>query len=163
YLALQSRELLLEPAVADAALKAADDAGLRAAPTLVYLSKLEARPRRWFLAGPARRIPRGVAAPDPAPRPPLRPLPPQRPTGPGPPRGPPHPRGRRAAPAPHAGPADAAAAGARRPGHAHLQAAGAPAGTPPRPHGGLPLRRRRADERTRRRPRPDAGLPRHHR
>src|SRR5579884_3473274 len=40
YLSLESRQLLLEPAVARAALAAAGDADLRAAPTLVYLCKL---------------------------------------------------------------------------------------------------------------------------
>jgi putative ABC transport system permease protein len=38
YLSLESRQLLLEPAVADAAMAAAKDAHLRAAPTLVYLA-----------------------------------------------------------------------------------------------------------------------------
>jgi ABC-type antimicrobial peptide transport system permease subunit len=43
YLSLESRQLILEPAIADAALEAADEAGLRAAQTLVYLCKLEAK------------------------------------------------------------------------------------------------------------------------
>lgn len=38
YLSLESRQMLLEPAVADAAAAAAKEAGLRAAPTLVYLA-----------------------------------------------------------------------------------------------------------------------------
>jgi ABC-type antimicrobial peptide transport system permease subunit len=38
YLSLESQQLLLEPAVVEAALGAAKDAGLRAAPTLVYLA-----------------------------------------------------------------------------------------------------------------------------
>lgn len=38
YLSLESKQLLLEPAVAEAAVAAAEDAGLRAAPTLVYLA-----------------------------------------------------------------------------------------------------------------------------
>jgi ABC-type lipoprotein release transport system permease subunit len=38
YLSLESRQMLLEPAVAEAAMAAANDAGLRAAPTLVYLA-----------------------------------------------------------------------------------------------------------------------------
>src|SRR5262249_23455442 len=38
YLGLESRQMLLEPAVGDAALRAAQDVGLRAAPTLVYLA-----------------------------------------------------------------------------------------------------------------------------
>ncbi len=38
FLSLESKQLLLEPVVAEAALAAARDAGLRAAPTLVYLA-----------------------------------------------------------------------------------------------------------------------------
>ena len=38
YLSLESRHLLLEPAVVEAALAAAKESGLRAAPTLVYLA-----------------------------------------------------------------------------------------------------------------------------
>src|SRR5260370_30814084 len=38
YLSLESAHVLLEPAVAEAALDAAKDVGLRAAPTLVYLA-----------------------------------------------------------------------------------------------------------------------------
>jgi ABC-type antimicrobial peptide transport system permease subunit len=38
YIDLESRQMLLEPAIGDAALKAVADAGLRAAPTLVYLA-----------------------------------------------------------------------------------------------------------------------------
>jgi putative ABC transport system permease protein len=42
YLSLESRQLILAPEVSSAALTAAKDAGLEAAPTLVYLTKLEA-------------------------------------------------------------------------------------------------------------------------
>jgi hypothetical protein len=38
YLSLESRQMLLDPAVAEAALAAAKETGLRAAPTLVYLA-----------------------------------------------------------------------------------------------------------------------------
>src|SRR5207302_7622163 len=38
YVSLESRQMLLEPAVADAAQRAATKTGLRAAPTLVYLA-----------------------------------------------------------------------------------------------------------------------------
>jgi ABC-type antimicrobial peptide transport system permease subunit len=47
YLSLESRQMLLEPAVAKAALDAATDAHLRAAPTLVYLANsISAGPKK---------------------------------------------------------------------------------------------------------------------
>lgn len=65
YLSLESRQLLLSPAMIEAAQRAAKDTGLRAAPTLVYLARVEA-------AG--RRIAGVVAALDPADHPPLGPF-----------------------------------------------------------------------------------------
>jgi ABC-type antimicrobial peptide transport system permease subunit len=70
YLALVSNQLLLTSDVADAALRAARETGLRAAPTLVYLCRIQAGDRR--IAGV-------VAALDAAQPPPLGPfLPPGR-------------------------------------------------------------------------------------
>ena len=46
YLSLESRQLILEPAIAKAALAAAEEAGLHAAPTLVYLCKLSVGDKR---------------------------------------------------------------------------------------------------------------------
>jgi ABC-type antimicrobial peptide transport system permease subunit len=67
YLSLESRQLLLEPAVADAALRAAKESGLRAAPTLVYLANT--------IAANGGEIPYSiVAALDPAEKPPLGPF-----------------------------------------------------------------------------------------
>jgi ABC-type lipoprotein release transport system permease subunit len=62
YLSLESRELLLESAVAEAALGAAKEVNLRSAPTLVYLARID-------VAG--RRIAGVIAALDPALPPPL--------------------------------------------------------------------------------------------
>jgi ABC-type antimicrobial peptide transport system permease subunit len=67
YMSLESRQLLLEPAVADAALKAANESGLRAAPTLVYLANT--------IAAEGGEIPYSiVAALDPAEKPQLGPF-----------------------------------------------------------------------------------------
>jgi ABC-type antimicrobial peptide transport system permease subunit len=67
YLSLESRQLLLEPAVGDAALKAAGESGLRAAPTLVYLANT--------IAANGNEIPYAiVAALDPGEKPPLGPF-----------------------------------------------------------------------------------------
>lgn len=74
YLSLESRQLLLEPAVATAAEKAAAEAGLRSAPTLVYLANR--------IAAGGQEIPYSVvAALDPGQSPPLGPfLPPGAPS-----------------------------------------------------------------------------------
>jgi ABC-type antimicrobial peptide transport system permease subunit len=67
YLNLESRQMLLEPAVGDADEKAAQDAGLRAAPTLVYLANT--------IAAGQQEIPYSiVAALDPNLAPPLGPF-----------------------------------------------------------------------------------------
>jgi predicted lysophospholipase L1 biosynthesis ABC-type transport system permease subunit len=67
YLSLESAQLLLEPFIADAALAAAPEAGLRAAPTLVYLANT--------IAAGGKEIPYSVvAALDPAAEPPLGPF-----------------------------------------------------------------------------------------
>jgi hypothetical protein len=67
YLSLESRQLLLEPAVEEAALAAAHDIGLRPAPTLVYLANT--------IANGAEAIPYSVvAALDPTLPPPLGPF-----------------------------------------------------------------------------------------
>jgi ABC-type antimicrobial peptide transport system permease subunit len=67
YLSLESRQLLLEPAVADAALRAAKESGLRAVPTLVYLANT--------IAANGAEIPYSVvAALDPAEKSPLGPF-----------------------------------------------------------------------------------------
>jgi ABC-type antimicrobial peptide transport system permease subunit len=67
YLSLESRNLLLDAAAESAALAAAKDAGLRAAPTLVYLANT--------IAAGGREIPYSVvAALDPAQAPPLGPF-----------------------------------------------------------------------------------------
>src|SRR5262249_16391408 len=67
YLSLESRQMLLEPAVTQAALAAAKEAGLHAAPTLVYLANA--------IADGKQSIPYSVvAALDPALPPPLGPL-----------------------------------------------------------------------------------------
>jgi putative ABC transport system permease protein len=67
YLSLESRQMLLEPAVANAAAAAAQEAGLRTAPTLVYLSNR--------IAAGKEEIPYSiVAALDPALPPPLGPF-----------------------------------------------------------------------------------------
>jgi putative ABC transport system permease protein len=67
YLSLESKQLLLEPFLADAALAAAKDASLRAAPTLVYLANT--------IAVGGAEIPYSVvAALDPAQAPPLGPF-----------------------------------------------------------------------------------------
>ena len=67
YLSLESRQMLLEPAVADAALKVAKDMGWTAAPTLVYLANT--------IKEGDREIPYSVvAALDPALPPPLGPF-----------------------------------------------------------------------------------------
>jgi ABC-type antimicrobial peptide transport system permease subunit len=67
YVSLESRQMVLEPAVGDAALKAAQDAGLRAAPTLVYLANT--------ISAKGTEIPYAiVAALDPAEKPPLGPF-----------------------------------------------------------------------------------------
>jgi ABC-type antimicrobial peptide transport system permease subunit len=67
YMSLESRQLLLEPAVADAALAAAKDSGLRAAPTLVYLANT--------IAADGGEIPYSVvAALDPTEKSPLGPF-----------------------------------------------------------------------------------------
>jgi ABC-type antimicrobial peptide transport system permease subunit len=65
YLSLESKQLLLEPAVSEVALEAAEAAGLRAAPSLVYLARISSRNRR--IAGV-------VAALDPTQPPPLGPF-----------------------------------------------------------------------------------------
>ncbi len=65
YLSLESRQLILEPAIAKAALEAADDAGLRAAPTLVYLCKISAG---------QKKVTGIIAALDPTQTPPLGPF-----------------------------------------------------------------------------------------
>ncbi len=68
YLSLESRQLLLEPAVGSAAETAAREAGLRAAPTLVYLANS-------ITDGAGRSIPYSVvAALDPTLPPPLGPF-----------------------------------------------------------------------------------------
>src|SRR5579883_176475 len=70
YLSLESKQLLLEPFLAGAALAAAKDAGLRAAPTLVYLANT--------IAADSADIPYSVvAALDPTQPPPLGPFLPQ--------------------------------------------------------------------------------------
>ena len=70
YLSLESKTLLISPAIARTALAAAKEANIRAAPTIVYLCRLEAGGRK--LAGV-------VAALDPDAAPPLGPfLPPRR-------------------------------------------------------------------------------------
>jgi ABC-type antimicrobial peptide transport system permease subunit len=61
YLALESKQLLLSPAVAAAAIDAAKECDLRAAPTLVYLCKIEAAGRR--IAGVVAALPPGSPAP----------------------------------------------------------------------------------------------------
>jgi ABC-type antimicrobial peptide transport system permease subunit len=67
YMSLESRQMLLEPAVGDAALRAAAESGLRAAPTLVYLANT--------IAANGGEIPYAiVAALDPAEKPPLGPF-----------------------------------------------------------------------------------------
>jgi putative ABC transport system permease protein len=67
YLSLESRQMLLEPAVADAALAAAQATGLRAAPTLVYLANR--------ISDGTKAIPYSiVAALDPSLQPPLGPF-----------------------------------------------------------------------------------------
>jgi ABC-type antimicrobial peptide transport system permease subunit len=67
YMSLESRQLLLEPAAAAAALAAAKESGLSAAPTLVYLANT--------MAANGGEIPYSiVAALDPAQKPPLGPL-----------------------------------------------------------------------------------------
>src|SRR5262249_1068931 len=67
YLNLESRQMLLEPAVAAAATAAAKEAGLAAAPTLVYLAN--------GISDGKAAIPYSVvAALDPALRPPLGPF-----------------------------------------------------------------------------------------
>jgi ABC-type lipoprotein release transport system permease subunit len=67
YLSLESRQLLLEPFVADAALEAAKETRLRAAPTLVYLADT--------IAAGGEEIPYSVvAALDPIQAPPLGPF-----------------------------------------------------------------------------------------
>ncbi len=71
YISLESRQMLLEPAVGGAAQKAAQESGLRAAPTLVYLANT------IKAAGPdgGDDIPYSiVAALDPAEKPPLGPF-----------------------------------------------------------------------------------------
>jgi ABC-type antimicrobial peptide transport system permease subunit len=77
YLSLESGQLILEPEVGKAALSAAEEAGLRAAPTLVYLCKIQAR--RWWQAPSRPRVAGIVAALDPTLRPPLGPFQPTRP------------------------------------------------------------------------------------
>ncbi len=67
YMSLESRQMILEPAAGDAALKAARETGLRAAPTLVYLANT--------IAANGAEIPYSVvAALDPAEKPPLGPF-----------------------------------------------------------------------------------------
>ncbi|HEX5270174.1 MAG TPA: ABC transporter permease, partial [Gemmataceae bacterium] len=67
YMSLESRQMLLEPAAGDAALKAAQESGLRAAPTLVYLANT--------IAANGAEIPYSiVAALDPAEKAPLGPF-----------------------------------------------------------------------------------------
>jgi ABC-type antimicrobial peptide transport system permease subunit len=67
YLSLESRQMLLEPAVGEAARKAAEECGLRAAPTLVYLANT--------IAANGGEIPYAiVAALDPAAKAPLGPF-----------------------------------------------------------------------------------------
>jgi putative ABC transport system permease protein len=67
YMSLESRQMLLEPAVGDAAMKAAKESGLRAAPTLVYLANT--------IAANGGEIPYStVAALDPAEKPPAGPF-----------------------------------------------------------------------------------------
>jgi ABC-type antimicrobial peptide transport system permease subunit len=67
YLSLESRQLLLEPAVVRAADEAAKETGLRTAPTLVYLANT--------IAANGHEIPYSiVAALDPAAKPPLGPF-----------------------------------------------------------------------------------------
>jgi len=67
YLSLESRQMILEPAVGEAALAAAKESGLRAAPTLVYLANT--------IAANGREIPYSiVAALDPTEKPPLGPF-----------------------------------------------------------------------------------------
>jgi ABC-type antimicrobial peptide transport system permease subunit len=67
YLSLESKQLLLEPLLADAALEAAKESGLRTAPTLVYLANTIA-------AGNAEIPYSVVAALDPTQAPPLGPF-----------------------------------------------------------------------------------------
>jgi ABC-type antimicrobial peptide transport system permease subunit len=62
YLSLQSREAILDDATVQAALEAAEESGLRAAATLVYLAKLSAK---------GKTIAGVVAALDPGAKPPL--------------------------------------------------------------------------------------------
>jgi len=67
YLTLESRQVILEPAIADAALQAAKETGLRAAPTLVYLAN--------SIAAGNKSIPYStIAALDPSLPPPLGPF-----------------------------------------------------------------------------------------
>jgi ABC-type antimicrobial peptide transport system permease subunit len=67
YMSLESRQMLLEPAVGEAALQAARETGLRSAPTLVYLANT--------IAANGAEIPYSVvAALDPAEKPPLGPF-----------------------------------------------------------------------------------------
>lgn len=67
YLSLESRQLLIEPVIADAALAAARDTGLRSAPTLVYLAN--------SIGDGKRTVPYSlVAALDPSLPPPLGPF-----------------------------------------------------------------------------------------
>ncbi len=76
YLSLESRRMILEPVVADAAERAAKDAGLRSAPTLVYLVETIGTwtPRRSFNPE-GEGIPYSVvAALDPSLAPPLGPF-----------------------------------------------------------------------------------------
>jgi putative ABC transport system permease protein len=77
YLSLESRQMLLEPAVAQAALAAAQDTRLRAAPTLVYLANAIFAAPSSVEDGkaPRQEIPYSViAALDPALPPPLGPF-----------------------------------------------------------------------------------------
>jgi ABC-type antimicrobial peptide transport system permease subunit len=67
YISLESRQMILEPAVAKAAFRAAKDSNLNAAPTLVYLAN-------WIESGRAKVPYSIVAALDPALPPPLGPF-----------------------------------------------------------------------------------------
>ncbi len=80
YLSLESRQLILEPAVVKAALAAAEKTDLIAAPTLVYLCKLKAAGKKVMVAGKEVDAVAGiVAALDPNQTSPLGPfLPPGR-------------------------------------------------------------------------------------
>jgi ABC-type antimicrobial peptide transport system permease subunit len=67
YVSLESRQMMLEPAVGDAALKAANESGLRAAPTLVYLANT--------IAANGGEVPYAIVATlDPTEKPPLGPF-----------------------------------------------------------------------------------------